>query len=33
VYDSEPGLVAYPEERSRAIWQDQHFDRLDDLRS
>jgi para-nitrobenzyl esterase len=32
VYDSEPGLVAYPEERSRAIWQDQRFDRLD-LRS
>jgi para-nitrobenzyl esterase len=29
VYDPEPALVDYPEQRSRGIWRDQRFGRLD----
>jgi para-nitrobenzyl esterase len=32
VYRPEPVLVAYPEERSRALWRDQRFDALDVVR-
>jgi para-nitrobenzyl esterase len=29
VYDPEPALIPYPEERSRTIWRDQRFGMLD----
>jgi hypothetical protein len=29
VYDPEPGVVAYPESRTRTIWRDRRFGVLD----